>query len=281
MTGYSTNEVADLLGLKPEQVRAFVKTGLLNAALGHERYQRYRYSFQDIVLLRMAKQLREANAGAHAIARTLRTLKARLPAGKSLSSVRVVVVGDDVLVKEQESLWDPESGQIQIDFPMSSLTREVAPMIKAAARDAHLEINTSADDWYDLGIDLEMIGDYEEAKTVYRKAIEQDSAHADACVNLGRLAHLSGEADKALNLFKKALEINPNHATAWFNLGVVQESREATEQAIAAYERVLSLDTGFPDAHYNLARLYEQTGDKQGAVRHLIAYKKLEVNSSS
>ncbi|MDJ0955857.1 MAG: tetratricopeptide repeat protein [Arenicellales bacterium] len=275
MTGYSTNEVADLLGLRPEQVRAFVKTGLLNAAIGHVKYHRYRYSFQDIVLLRMAKQLREANAGTHAIARTLRTLKARLPAGKSLSSVRVVVVGHDVLVREQDSLWDPESGQIQIDFPMSSLTREVAPMVKAAARDAHLQINTSADDWYDLGIDLEMIGDYKEAKTVYRKAIEQDPAHTDACVNLGRLLHISGETEEALSLFNKALEINPQHATAWFNLGVVQEGRDATDQAITAYERVLSLDDSFPDAHYNLARLYEQTGDKQGAVRHLNAYKRL------
>ena len=275
MTGYSTNEVAELLDLKPEQVRAFVKTGLLNAAIGHEPYHRYRYSFQDIVLLRMAKQLREANAGPHAIARTLRTLKARLPAGKSLSSVRVVVVGHDVLVKEQDSLWDPESGQIQIDFPMSSLTREVAPMVKAAARDAHLELNTSADDLYDLGIDLEMIGDYDEAKTVYRKTIEQDPEHADACVNLGRLLHISGETEEALNLFNKALEINPRHSTAWFNLGVVQEGQDATEQAMVAYKQVLSLDESFPDAHYNLARLYEQSGDKRAAVRHLNAYKKL------
>lgn len=276
MTGYSTSEVAQLLGLKPRQVRAFVKTGLLNAAIGHEPYDRYKYSFQDVVLLRMAKQLRDANAGAQAIARTLRTLKARLPAGKSLSSVRVTVVGRDVLVREQDSLWDPESGQIQIDFPMSSLTREVAPMVKAAARDAHLESSTTADDWYDLGIDLEMIGDYEEAKKVYRTAIEQDPMHADACVNLGRLVHLSGEAKEALSFFDRALKINPQHVTAWFNLGVVQEGQEATEQAIRAYKKVVSLDEEFPDAHYNLARLYERTGDKRAAVRHLNAFRKLD-----
>lgn len=275
MTGYSTNEVAELLGLTPRQVRAFVKTGLLNAAVGHEPYHHYKYTFQDVVLLRMAKQLRDANAGAQAIARTLRTLKARLPAGKPLSSVRVVVAGRDVLVREAGSLWDPESGQIQIDFPMSSLTREVAPMVKAAARDAHLELSTTADDWYDLGIDLEMIGDYEEAKKVYRKAIEQEPTHADACVNLGRLVHLSGETREALNFFSKALEINPRHVTAWFNVGVVQEAQEATEQAISAYEKVLSLNDRFLDAHYNLARLYEQTGDKRAAVRHLNAYRKL------
>ena len=278
MTGYSTNEVAELLGLKPSQVRAFVKTGLLNAAIGHQPYHRYRYSFQDIVLLRMAKQLREANAGNYAIAKTLRTLKARLPAGKSLSSVRVVVVGHDVLVREQDSLWDPESGQIQIDFPMSSLTREVAPMVKAAARDAQLEVNTSADDWYDLGIDLEMIGDYEEAKHVYRKAIEQDPTHSDACVNLGRLLHISGDVGAALKLFNKALEFSPQNATAWFNLGVAHEGQDSTEQAVSAYKKALSLDYSFPDAHYNLARLYEQIGDKRAAVRHLNAYKRLHTS---
>lgn len=275
MTGYSTKEVADLVGLKPNQVRAFVKTGLLNAAEGHQPHHLYRYSFQDVVLLRMAKQLREANAGGQAIARALRTLKARLPAGKSLSSVRVLVEGREVLVREQDSLWDPKTGQVQIDFSMSSLTREVAPMVKAAARVAH-DSAITADDLYDLGIDLEMVHDFEGAKRLYALAIQRESTHADACVNLGRLKHMSGGAEDALRLFNKALEINPRNVTAWFNLGVVQESLGATENAVSAYRKVLSLDHQFPDAHYNLARLYEEFGDNQAAVRHFNAYKKLE-----
>lgn len=274
MTGYSTNEVADLVGLNPNQVRAFVKTGLLNAAEGHQPHYRYKYSFQDVVLLRMAKQLRDAQANGKAIARALRTLKARLPAGKSLSSVRVLVEGRDVLVREKDSLWEPESGQIQIDFSMSSLTREVAPMVKAAARVAHESANT-ADDLYDLGIDLEMVNDFEGAKKLYALAIEREPMHADACVNLGRLLHMAGAAEDALRLFDKALKINPQNVTAWFNLGVVQESLESVEAAVSAYRKVLSLEQEFPDAHYNLARLYEEIGDKRAAVRHLNAYKKL------
>lgn len=274
MTGYSTNEVADLVGLKPDQVRSFVKTGLLNAAEGHQPHYRYRYSFQDMVLLRMAKQLREAHASGQAIARALRMLKARLPAGKSLSSVRVLVEGRNVLVREKGSLWDPKSGQIQIDFSMSSLTREVAPMVKAAARIAH-ESATSADDLYDLGIDLEMINDLEGAKRLYVLATERDPEHADAWVNLGRLAHIAGETQEALRLFNIALKINADNVIAWFNLGVVQENLGAVENAFSAYRKALVLDRDFSDAHYNLARLYEETGDKQSAVRHLNAYKKL------
>ena len=275
MTGYSTNEVADLVGLKPNQVRAFVKTGLLNAGEGHQPYYRYRYSFQDVVLLRMAKQLREANASGQAIARALRTLKARLPAGKSLSSVRVMVEGKDVLVREQDSLWDPKSGQIQIDFSMSSLTQEVAPMVKAAARVAQ-DHASAVDDLYDLGIDLEMVNDLEGAKRLYALVIEKEPEHADACVNLGRLLHIAGQTQEALDLFNKALKINPDNPTAWFNLGVVQEGLGAMENAVSAYRKVLILDPSFPDAHYNLAHLYEEIGDKQAAVRHLNAYKKLE-----
>lgn len=283
MTGYSTNQVAELVGLTADQVRAFVKTGLLSAAEEHRPRHRYRYSFQDIVLLRMARRLKSAGVRNRGIARALRNLKARLPAGKSLSSVRVRVVGDDVLVQEEDAVWDPESGQMAMDFPMSPLTREVAPLVKAAvpSMTAQPDGRARADDWYDLGIDLEMVGDHAQAREMYRRAIDLDPLHVDARVNLGRLKHLSGENDAATALFQQAIEIDPRHATAWFNLGVVREKERAVKDAIAAYEKAVSLDRMFPDAHFNLARLYERTGDKQAAVRHLSSYRTLCKSRSS
>ena len=275
MSGYSTNDVAELVGMKPEHVRAFVRTGLLTAGVGHIPYHRYRYSFQDVVLLRMAKQLQSARVRPRAIIQALRNLKQRLPAGKSLSSVRVMVDGRDVLVREQDSLWHPDSGQLKLDFNLSALTNEVAPLIRQALRAARSQQHTSADEWYNLGVDLEMVGDHEEAERAYRTAIEQDQGNVDAYVNLGRLCHLSGDQQGALDLFEQALAINPADATAWFNLGVIHESDGSAMKAIAAYEKALAFDNDFVDAHYNLAHLHEQAGDKRAAVRHLAAYKQL------
>lgn len=264
--------------MTPSQVRAFVKTGLLGASHAHAPGRHYRFSFQDIVLLRMAQRLRATTAGPGAVVRGLRELKSRLPAGKTLSAVRVVAEDGKVLVREDDSLWHPESGQIQFDFSMSSLTREVEPMVKEKARSVQSAVTVSADEYYDLGIDLEMVGDTDAAEDAYRQAVSQEPGHADAWVNLGRLAFLDARATEAIEDFKRAIESEPGHATAWFNLGVVEEHQERPEAARACYEKAVESDPQFPDAHYNLARLFESLGDKRAALRHLNAYRKIVVS---
>ena len=49
------------------------------------------------------------------------------------------------------------------------------------------------------------------------------------------------------------------------------EDVRAMQQALKA----LGLNPGYADAHYNLARLYELTGERQRALRHLACYRRL------
>ena len=53
--GYSTKDVANLLGLSVEQVRSYVRAGFLSPRQGPRG--EYSFSFQDLVLLRTAKGL--------------------------------------------------------------------------------------------------------------------------------------------------------------------------------------------------------------------------------
>jgi tetratricopeptide (TPR) repeat protein len=46
-------------------------------------------------------------------------------------------------------------------------------------------------------------------------------------------------------------------------------------EALACYERSVKADPTLADAHYNLALLYERTGRKQEAVRHLAIFRRL------
>ncbi len=46
-------------------------------------------------------------------------------------------------------------------------------------------------------------------------------------------------------------------------------------EAIEAYQRALSVAPDTADAHYNLARLFEQTGQSEAAIRHLLVYRRL------
>ncbi len=53
------------------------------------------------------------------------------------------------------------------------------------------------------------------------------------------------------------------------------EDRGATKEAIAEYVEAARLDPRVADVHFNLARLYQQAGDEQAALRHFSRFRAL------
>jgi len=273
MKGYATRDVARLLGLTIPQVRAFARGGFL--APGRGPRGELRFSFPDLVLLRTAKGLAGARVPARRIRRVLRILRRQLPAGRPLSAVRISADGDRVVVRDGAAAWNPESGQFQLDFSVADLASRAAPLARQAARAARAAAEPlDADQWYDLGFDLEAV-DLDEARDAYRRALELDPDHADAHVNLGRLLQEGGDAAEAAAHFRLALERNPRHATAWYDLGVALEDLRRRGDAIRAYEQAIAVDPRLADAYFNLSRLYEAAGKRAAALRSLGRYRLL------
>jgi tetratricopeptide (TPR) repeat protein len=265
--------VAEILGLSIRDVQEHARAGYLHPGRGPGR--RYRFSFQDLVLLRAAKALADARVPEQRIRRSLRRLVRQLPKGRSLSAVRVQADGHSVVVRDGETAWNPESGQLVLDLAVHRLARDAGPIARRnleAARRA--DRAGSAGDWYELGCELEATAPGE-ARDAYRRALELDPVHADAHVNLGRLLAEAGARAAAVEHYRAALEADPRHATAAFNLGVVLEGLGRRQQAVTAYQQALAADEGLADAHFNLSRLYERAGRKQAALRHLARYKAL------
>lgn len=273
MRGYSTRDVAELLGLTPPRIRSFARAGFLSPAKSPSG--QYRFSFQDIILLRTAKELDEAQVQPRTLMRALRALREQLPNGQSLAALRVTADGDRVVVREQDTVWNPESGQIQLDFSVSELAGKVTPLLQSAARDTRQNDSASSEDWFELGADFEAIGEIEEARAAYFRALELDADNPEANINLGRLLHAEGNASDAADLYRTALATSPNHATASYNLAVALEDMDSITEAIASYRQALVSDPDFADAHYNLAQLYERNGDQRAALRHLQRYRAL------
>jgi tetratricopeptide (TPR) repeat protein len=273
MKGYSAREIAAMLDVSTAQVRAYANAGLLQPV--REENGELSYSFQDLVILRAAKELTDANIAPRKVSRALRKLREQLPKGRPLTAVRISAEGARVVVRDGESLWQPESGQALFDFAVSDLEARVAPFVRKFAADARSDdAALTADEWYELGWDVE-IGAPEEAEAAYRKAIELDPDHSDAMVNLGRLLQERGALEEAANFYRDAIVVEPDYATAFFNLGVVMEEMGDTDAAIAAYEDSIRVDPTSADSHYNLAGLHESLGRKTLAYRHLKAYKEL------
>jgi tetratricopeptide (TPR) repeat protein len=270
--GYTTRDVAKLLGFSEAQVRGFVRAGFIAPRRGVHR--EFRFSLQDMVLLRAAKALRET-VPPRRMRRALRRLQEQLPAGRPLSAVRITAEGDQVVVRDGSSSWEPASGQLVLDFEVAELASKVEPLARRAAQEARSdETNLDGEDWYRLGCDLEP-HDADQARDAYRRALELDPGHVDALINLGRLLHEAGHPDAAEQHYRRALELRPADATAAFNRGVALEDLGRWEQAIDCYERALGADPKLQEAHFNLARLFERLGRRAAAIRHLKAYRSL------
>jgi tetratricopeptide (TPR) repeat protein len=272
---YSTREVQGVTGLPIGQIRRWARAGLV--APRKDRRGRWRFSFQDLALLRTARELLDAGLSTNRVTRALGTLRDQLP-GRPLSAVRILVVGKRVVVKDRLASWEPESRQGMLDFDVRTLSAEIAPKIPLDARSeakTEARIKPSAAELYQSAIDLELSGRGDEARSAYESALEQNPRLVSARINLGRLLHDAGRFAEAESMYRAALDDDPGSALAAFNLGVALEDRGRPEAAVDAYSRAIAIDDTHADAHFNLSRLLEAKGDRRAALRHLSRFRRL------
>ncbi len=176
---------------------------------------------------------------------------------RTLSGVRVYAEGNRVAVRDESGSWEPETGQVLLDFDVSALAEATQPL--------HPNSKESREE-----------ADPKAAADAYREVLDVDPGHIEAHVNLGRLCHEAGELGDAESLYRAAMELCPDDPVVIFNLALVLEDARRFEDACSAYQDVLELDPEFADAHYNLASLYEEElPDPAAALRHYRAYQKL------
>lgn len=270
MTGYKTREVAELVGMTPPQVRAYARTGILSPSRGPRRA--YYFTFQDLVLLKTAKELEAARIPAQRIRRVLHSLSQQLPDGRSLTEVSITAEAASILVDDGGRTWNPESGQLFFEFV--SLASNIEPPLPLGSRSTTDAEGVTAEGFFQMGCELEAAAPAE-AREAYTKALEIDPGHAGSHVNLGRLVQAEEDYHRALDHYTAALISEPDHAIAQFNMASIMEQLERPDAAVLAYHEALDRDPSLSEAHYRLAVLYEREGRKIDALRHLKQYRSL------
>jgi tetratricopeptide (TPR) repeat protein len=272
-TGFPTREVRRLLGLTEARLRYWVRSGFVKPGRGPGNQLRFR--FQDLVLLRTTQALVDSGLPIRRVRRALDHLRRTLPEGRALTELKIVAVGGEVVVEEGGLAWEPDSGQRVLILDVADMARSAAPLAAAVSAEAHRRAGElDAEDWYQLGIDLEATSP-QEAAAAYEQAIELAPSFAGPYLNLGRLRHESGDLTAAEGLYRRALRHCAPDATAAFNLGVALEDGGRWREAAAAYRQAIVLDAGYADAYYNLASVSEQLGDRALALQNLQAYRRL------
>lgn len=260
-----------MLGMSRSAVMSLVKAGFVVPSRGPGNS--YRFNFQDLVLLRTAQGLRKEHVPQRRIVSALKRLKAELPDALPLTGLRVTAVGDRVAVHEGGARWNAESGQRLLDFEVW-LNGGKLLVQETCERAPEVDAEGDARWWFERGETLEA-ADRQAAEEAYRRSIELAPEQASAYSNLGALLCESGRCGDAVRLLDMAIERCTDHWLLHFNRAIALEDEGRPWDALQAYERSLKLERANADAHFNAARLAEQLGEVQTALRHFNAYRRL------
>ncbi len=230
----------------------------------------FRFSFQDLIVLRTARALLEAQVPARRIHRALESLRRELPDSVPLSGLAISALGEHVVVRDGAARWQADSGQyvLGLDVTLENGVLHVVehkpppPAVPQAAGDFAAALALEA-------------SDPQAAMSAYAAVVAAEPDHLAAWTNWGRLLHENGNLHKSLEVYEQAVAAAAADAVLLFNRGVLLEDLGNAGAALESYQRALEEDPDFADCHYNLARLYESMGKPQHAIRHLGQYRRL------
>jgi tetratricopeptide (TPR) repeat protein len=251
-----------------------ISVGFVTPARGPRR--EYRFSFQDLIVLRAARALIQAKIPRRRIHRSLQNLRKHLPETMPLSGLSICAVGDRVVVRDGGDRWHVDSGQylLGIDVSLENGVLHVVEHKKEPPQPSPGPEPRNAEHWFSQALELEDT-EPRSALRAYEQAATADPENIAVWINWGRLLHEQGKIHEAEKVYRRGLEQGGPDPLLLFNLGVLLEDLGKTSAAIDAYLSALAEDPDLADGHYNLARLYEAQGQPQHAIRHLGQYRRL------
>jgi tetratricopeptide (TPR) repeat protein len=136
------------------------------------------------------------------------------------------------------------------------------------------------------GIAYHQMGDLENAKKFYERAIKLDKLYPEAYNNLGTVHYSRKSYGNAIKNYEKALALRPESASVWTNMGMAYFGRKKYVEALEAYQHALRLDPEIFERrgtngvmlqersveekamfYYTLAKSYAQAGDVERMLR--------------
>jgi tetratricopeptide (TPR) repeat protein len=243
MHEYGVSDVERLLRLPRSTIRALIAAGFVSPARGPRNT--WRFSFQDLIVLRTAQALADAKVPQRRITRSVRELRRHLPEAMPLSGLSICAVADRVVVKEGGSRWQAESGQYLLAF-------------EGDPADGSLSV-------------------IERRETVSAPALAEDFSER---INRGLALHEAGRLTEAERVYRELITLGGNDPVLFYNLGVLLEDMDRKPEAVGAYQAALRGNPDLADCHYNLALLCETLGKPRDAIRHMSQYRRLLASQS-
>jgi tetratricopeptide (TPR) repeat protein len=269
-SSFTLRRVQAMLGLSRRTLAGLIEEGFVTPTRGQRN--EWRFTFQDLTLLRTAHALQQQRIPPRRILQSLARLKASLPSELPLTGLRITAIGTDVAVRDRAGRWQSDSGQLLMDFDVAPVAGSVAILERAPSQQMQA---ADAGTLLESALAMEA-ADPAAAEAAYLQALALSPDLEDAYLNLGAMWAASGRFSDLVRLSGEALKHCGNSALLHFNLAVALDHLQRLDEAAASYERSLALDPTLADAHFNLAQLHKEAGDERGALRHYSAYRRLQ-----
>jgi len=122
-------------------------------------------------------------------------------------------------------------------------------------------------------------GVYQSSESIWRDVIAKNPASSLARFNLAMDCQEAGRWEEAIAGYRETLRVNPRHAKAANNLGLLLAQKGELGDAVAAYETALQIAPDFAMAHNNLAVALSTRGELVSAAAHLRRATELDRSS--
>jgi len=269
---FSPREVERLLGLNAARLRSLDKARIVSPT-GQKR-GKPAYTFQDLIALRATHDLLASRVKIGDVAKAIGALRTSLPrVTRPLQELRIVSDGRRVVVRAHEGAFEPLTGQLVMDFQVNALRQDVVRVL-------HLKPGSGARTAYELYTRASTLDEtpatFDEAESLYKRAIALDPSLAIAYTNLGNIRFRRGDEAGAEKLYAEALEVDPKQPEAHYNIGYVALEHGDAARSVPYFEKAIVADPRFADAHFNLAMALEQLGQRTRARPHWRRYLELE-----
>jgi tetratricopeptide (TPR) repeat protein len=260
---YSRQDVLRILRISSRQLSAWERAGLIAVASD--------YGFQDLVQLRKLSELRAQRISASSISASVRAMKAVSGIPNPLLEAGVALRGPRLVFRHSGATMDPIAGQFELDFEGGGSRLEIVEEGAISETQRQNKINSL----FFEGVRCEEQGKIDQAAKLYEETLSLGE-HAPAAINLGTILYNKRQFERAEGLYRRATVANPDYALAFFDLGNALDELQRLPEAIEAYKSAIRLSPGYADAHYNLSLAHERSNERRRALRHWIAYVKLD-----
>jgi len=258
---FSTRSAARILAVSPERIRYWVKRRLVRPAWTHGRG--YQFAFNDLLMMRLAKELLPTRRHLQPIRRALERLGKLLTPERPVTALKVFEEDGRIVVRDGRVKFEAESGQLILNFDLARFAREirknaaVGPPVTLAAAAAMAEAEPLR------------------AIRLYNELLARDPQNSTAQTELAALMEREGDMRGAIRHLLAAAALEPANAELHYHLGLLYLGQERPQDALTRFARAVEIDPEFLDAHRQLAELYEAMGRQRDAIRHLSVLHRL------